>query len=105
METAKPIPKIAELRDRVGLTQLELSQKVGVTENTIANWEKGRSGLDWIEKLIRLCRTLDCSLEDLVEYPPTAQSPDDVPSFAHLRKLYKTGKDARDSTVESNSQS
>ncbi len=104
MEPTKPISKIAELRDRAGLTQLELSQKVGVTENTIANWEKGRSGLDWIEKLIRLCRTLNCSLEDLVEYPPTAQSPDTVAAFKHLRKLYKAGKDARGSTVESNAE-
>jgi transcriptional regulator with XRE-family HTH domain len=104
MEPTKPISKIEDLRRRAGLTQLELSQKVGVTENTIANWEKGRSGLDWIEKLIRLCRTLDCSLEDLVEYPPTAQSLDDDTSFKHLRKLYKAGKEARGSTVESNSE-
>jgi transcriptional regulator with XRE-family HTH domain len=88
MKTRNPISKIASLREKAQLTQLELSQAVGVTESTIANWEKGRSGLDWIEKLIRLCRALHCNLEDLIEYdPPITQ-----PSFAELREMYKKGR-------------
>ena len=34
---------LKELRNRVGLTQLELSEKVGVSENTIQNWESGKT--------------------------------------------------------------
>lgn len=30
-----------ELRDKLGLTQEQLAQKVGVTFSTINNWEKG----------------------------------------------------------------
>jgi transcriptional regulator with XRE-family HTH domain len=81
------VSRIAEFRERAGLTQKELSKLVGVTENTIANWEKGRSGIDWIEKLIRLCKVLDCNLESLIDYNP----PEKEPSFSELREMYKKG--------------
>jgi transcriptional regulator with XRE-family HTH domain/mannose-6-phosphate isomerase-like protein (cupin superfamily) len=55
---------IAKMREKMGLTQAELSQLVGVSENTIANWEKG-SASKWISHLSRLCKILNCSLEDL----------------------------------------
>jgi transcriptional regulator with XRE-family HTH domain len=61
-------PRIAELRKQQGLSQRELAQAIGATEVTIANWERGRSGLDWIERLIRLCDGLDCEITDLLLY-------------------------------------
>ncbi|MGB3495217.1 MAG: helix-turn-helix domain-containing protein [Elainellaceae cyanobacterium] len=61
---------IAEYRARKGLTQIELAREVGVTETTIANWEKERRGLECLDRAIRLCRALDCQLEDLVKYVP-----------------------------------
>lgn len=75
MHTPDPRPRIAELRKAAGLTQLQLSQRVGVTETTIANWERGRGGLDWIVKLIRLCDALNCDLKDLIEDPATTAAP------------------------------
>ncbi|GAB4478720.1 MAG: hypothetical protein OHK0037_40780 [Elainellaceae cyanobacterium] len=75
MHTPDPRPRIAELRKAAGMTQLQLSQRVGVTETTIANWERGRGGLDWIVKLIRLCDALGCDLKDLIENPATAAAP------------------------------
>ncbi len=39
-----------------------------MTENTIANWQKGKNSLDWIKKIIKLCHALDCQLEDLIEF-------------------------------------
>ncbi|NES19779.1 MAG: helix-turn-helix transcriptional regulator [Symploca sp. SIO3E6] len=70
----KAIPKITGLREKVQLTQLELSQLVGVTETTIQNWEKGRAGVEQIERVIRLCKALDCEPEDLIEYVPAPAS-------------------------------
>ena len=64
------MPKIDSLREKKGLTQIELARKVGVTETTIANWEKGRSGIEWIDRLIRLCNALDCQAEELLAYIP-----------------------------------
>lgn len=60
--------KISELRQKSGLTQRELAYIVGVTETTIRNYEKGRSILEWIERIIRLCQALDCKPEDLIGY-------------------------------------
>ncbi|MBA7620531.1 hypothetical protein ES703_27881 [subsurface metagenome] len=38
----KNVPKlIKELREKLGLTQEQFAQKVGVTFSTINNWEKG----------------------------------------------------------------
>lgn len=55
------------LREKAGLTQLELSRLVGVTESTIQNWESGRTGTDHIERIIRFCKALNCQVEDLIE--------------------------------------
>lgn len=66
----KHISRIGELREKAGLTQRELSFRIGVTENTIQNWEKGRSLVEQIARVIKLCEELDCSLEDLVQEVP-----------------------------------
>lgn len=55
---------ISAMRIRAGLTQSELAQMIGVSENTIANWEKG-SASKWIRHLIKLCDALNCDLSDL----------------------------------------
>lgn len=57
--------EIATLRERAGLTQLELADQLGISENTIANWEKG-SASKWIRQLYELCSLLHCSLDDLL---------------------------------------
>ncbi len=95
MKNEKPRSKIAQLRNKTGITQLELSRIVGVTETTIANWEKGRSGIEWIEKLIKLCQALDCQLEDLIDYDLSqapAEKEEKKASFSKLRQVYKTNK-------------
>ena len=73
---SQPKSNIAELRRSLKLTQLELSQKVGVTETTIANWEKNRGGgLEIIERFVRLCEALQCRAQDLISYVPTPAIP------------------------------
>lgn len=59
---------LLELRQKAGLTQLEMSRLLDVTENTYANWEKGRSGLRWIEIVVNLCKLFECEAIDLLEY-------------------------------------
>lgn len=63
----KPKPRIAFLREKAGLTQLELSRLVGVTESTIQNWESGRTGVDHIQRIVNFCKALNCQVEDLIE--------------------------------------
>ena len=60
--------KIAALRTKAGLTQLELANIMGVDPSSIRNIEKGRAGVDQIVRIIKLCRALECAVEDLVEF-------------------------------------
>jgi len=100
MGQAVPTSKIALLRERTGLTQRELAQIVGVTETTIANWERGRSGLEWIERFIKLCRALNCNLDDLIEEPSISTK---EPSFEELRQMYRAGQLSRMRAADSDS--
>jgi transcriptional regulator with XRE-family HTH domain len=101
MERMKPVSRISQLREQAGLTQLELSQLLNVTENTVANWEKGRSSLEWIERVIKLCRLFNCIPEDLIEYVPDAEPVETKKkgrSLAELRRLLNTHEPAQTSS-------
>ncbi|MBN8561079.1 MAG: helix-turn-helix transcriptional regulator [Leptolyngbya sp. UWPOB_LEPTO1] len=86
-QNRRAISKIAQLREEAELTQLELSRLVGVTENTIQNWEKGRSGLEHIERVIKLCEALDCSPAELIGYELVESTEDK--EMSPKRKLQK----------------
>ena len=62
-----PKSRIAELREKTGLTQAQLAVLVGVTTNTIQNWEKA-DGLNQLERYFKLAIVLQCELFDLVKY-------------------------------------
>ena len=66
-----PVSKVAELRKRVGLTQRQLADEVGVTESTISNWEQGRNSLVWLERVAKLCYALKCTPDQLIDYLDT----------------------------------
>jgi transcriptional regulator with XRE-family HTH domain len=68
MNSLKAVSRVALLREKIGLTQLELAQFLDVTENTIANWERGRSGIEWFVRIATLCKIFQCHPEDLFEY-------------------------------------
>jgi transcriptional regulator with XRE-family HTH domain len=74
--------RIAELRKSQGLTQLDLANRIQVTETTIANWEKGRSGVEWILKVAALCKILDCQPEDLISSPEGGAALQNQPSMS-----------------------
>lgn len=60
--------RVAELRKQANLTQRQLADLVGVTESTIRNLENNRNGVEQIERIVKLCRALNCQAEDLIEY-------------------------------------
>ena len=82
----KAKPRIAFLREKAGLTQLELSRLVGVTESTVQNWESGRTGTNHIERVARFCRALNCRVEDLLEYVDHSSNGDAKPNS--LREIH-----------------
>ena len=82
LKTGKPIqlpvlPVICErvkyYRARIGIEQKELAERIGITKNSISNWENGRSRPD-VNLLPGLCEVLGISLYDLFRLPdPTAK--------------------------------
>ncbi|WDD36076.1 helix-turn-helix transcriptional regulator (plasmid) [Nostoc sp. UHCC 0926] len=68
----KPKSKLASLREKAGLTQVQLAVLVGVTPNTIQNWEKD-NGLDQLERYLKLAELFGCNVSDLVEYVPVPE--------------------------------
>jgi len=62
--------RLKEHRIRQGLTQRELADLLGVTENTVANVESGRNGTRKLLQAIALCLVLQCKPNDLFEITP-----------------------------------
>lgn len=57
---------LVPLRERAGLTQEALAQKLGVTDHTVRNWEKGRAEPRLtIRQVKAMCAALKCTLEEL----------------------------------------
>lgn len=58
--------KIFFLRKRLDLTQKEVAEAIGADDQTISNWEQGKSKpkLDPAQTFA-LCKVLRCSLEEL----------------------------------------
>lgn len=69
--------KLAEMREKAGLTQAQLAEKIGVTQQTIWYYEKGRremkSGV-----LIALSKALGCTVSDLLGLDPSAKGIVDI---------------------------
>ena len=70
----KAVSRIAKLRNEIGLSQAQLAVLIGVTTNTIQNWERGKSGVEQIVRFLKLCEILGCELEDLIEYVPSSDA-------------------------------
>ena len=57
---------IRSRRKNIGMTQKELAEKVGVSTNTVARWERGESEPSWSD-FLKLCVVLGMKMEDFVK--------------------------------------
>ena len=57
---------LRELRERRGLTQKDLADKLSLSDKTISKWENERSIPD-VFTLLKLAELLDCALDDFFE--------------------------------------
>ena len=55
---------IAYMRKQKGMSQEELSKKLGLTQGTISQWENGVT-LPTADKLPEIAKVLDCTIDDL----------------------------------------
>lgn len=58
--------RIKQRRNELRLTQDEVAEALGITRQTISNWENGRSYPD-IERVIRLSEIYQLSLDELLK--------------------------------------
>ena len=56
--------KLKQLREDHGLSQVELAEKLGKSQNTISSWETGRT-MPRMKDMNALCTLYDCTLESL----------------------------------------
>jgi len=97
MQKSKPVSRIQILREKTRLTQHELAELLGVTEHTVANWENGRNSLEWIDRVIKLCKIFQCPPDQLVEYVPDTEpvgkkTKAEKSHLEEIRKLLDTDK-------------
>ena len=65
---------IAELRKQHGMTQLDLAEKMGVTDKAVSKWERDLSCPD-INSLPNLAEILGVSVDDLMQIKKQADEP------------------------------
>ena len=65
---------IAELRKQHGMTQLELAEKMGVTDKAVYKWERDLSCPD-INSVPNLAEILGVSVEELMQIKKEAEAP------------------------------
>ena len=66
--------RIAELRKEHGMTQLELAEKMGVTDKAVSKWERDLSCPD-ITSIPNLAKIFGVSVEDLMQIRKEADTP------------------------------
>lgn len=57
--------KYAELRDKAGVTDYEVSKNTGVATSTLAEWKKG-TYTPKIDKIMKIAKYFGVSLEELI---------------------------------------
>ena len=65
---------IAELRKQRGMTQLELAEKMGVTDKAVSKWERDLSCPN-INSIPNLAEILGVSVEELMQVKKEAEAP------------------------------
>ena len=58
--------KIYKLRKSVGLSQERIARQLGVSRNTVKNWEDGKTNIPFI-MAVKMADLLGVSLDDLKE--------------------------------------
>ena len=57
--------KIKEMRQKRGLTQKQLADRLGVKQQNVSDWERGERSPS-VKNLKKLSEILNCQIDDLV---------------------------------------
>lgn len=58
--------RIRELRKERGITSYEMAERLGISRNTLTNWERGKKEPHAIEILEEMAKVLQVPLENLL---------------------------------------
>ncbi len=64
---------LARIRARVGMTQAELSEKLGVHVVTLSNWEREKRGDPGSKDIQRMALVLGCDVGELLNPPKASE--------------------------------
>ncbi|MDJ0583008.1 helix-turn-helix transcriptional regulator [Crocosphaera sp.] len=57
---------MSQLRKKAGLTQRQVALAIGITDQTVSNWETGQRKPQLTPaQTLKLCNVLNCDLEEL----------------------------------------
>ena len=62
----KYVLKLKEVMQSKGITHIRLAEMLGIKNQNISRWTTGKI-CPTIDTLVKLCRCLDCSPNDLIE--------------------------------------
>lgn len=65
---------VSELRKEKGMTQLELAEKMGVTDKAVSKWERDLSFPD-VNSIPKLAEIFDVSVNDLIQAKTSEKNP------------------------------
>lgn len=92
--------KLSELRQKAELSQAQLAVFIGVTTNTIQNWEK-EGGLNQFIKYLKLCEVLECDPKDLIDIEEFENKNNKEFTFEDLKRIRETwGTSVKSKTSE-----
>ena len=80
------VTMIAELRKQHGMTQLELAEKMGVTDKAVSKWERDLSCPD-INSLPTLAEILGVSVEELMQIKKEAAEEEETPKVSKIAEI------------------
>ena len=78
--------RIARLRKEKGMTQLELADRMGVTDKAVSKWERDVSCPD-IASMPRLAEVLGAAVDELMQARPGAAAPRPKPAGKQAGRL------------------
>ena len=68
--------RLRERRESLKISQIELAEKIGVTQNTISQWETG-SRRPNIDMLVKLTEVFGCTADELLGIERKKPDPED----------------------------
>lgn len=71
---------ILDRRSKMKLTQLELAEKIGVTDKAVSKWERGKGMPDY-SLFLPLCDALDVTVNELLSGELNSKNDDSIPKY------------------------